>query len=94
MVDRIFGPRKTINYDGYLPSPLPAPPSVKLDMDHHRFSSAQSILAGTAVAEDGYVYGTIVGDHCKDSVPFVVEVLDKVCDVFHILRKGLRQHRH
>lgn len=60
-------------------------------MDHYPFSSAQSVLAGTAVAEDRCVRGIIVGDHGKDSVPSVVEVLDKACDVFPVLHKGLRQ---
>lgn len=59
-------------------------------MNHHPWSYAQSILAGTAEVEDDCIRGTIVGECGKDSVLSVVEVLDEVCDIFPALYKGLR----
>ena len=61
----------------------PFPPlSASADMDHHPQLYAEMIFAGTAELEDGYIRGATAGDCGKETLIPVVEVLDKVRDVF------------
>ena len=53
-------------------------------------SYAQSILAGTAEVEEGYIVSAVAGDSGKESVLSVVEVLDEVCGIFLASHRVLR----
>ena len=59
-------------------------------MDYFSHSHAESILAGTAEVEGGYIRSIAAGINGKESLIPVVEVLDEVRGIFAVLHKALR----
>ena len=63
-------------------------------MDRHPPSRVESILAGTAGVEGGYIRSATADDTGKESVTHVVEVLDEVGEIFTASYKILKKDRY
>jgi len=55
---------------------------------------AETILAGTAEVESGYIHTTAAGDDGKESVIHIVEVLHEVREILPASYDILTQDRH